>query len=397
MVDADKKAKLELEAEQLKAAAVKEVAEAKEAAERKAKEVAEAETAEYNAAQVAFEHRRIQYEQKKQEHAEAAALAEIERQTALAAENEAAAKELQQSLGLHRLLSTPLTVFAQLASEQLNDIREVRSELVTKELAEQAEAKNTISNVELAIERMQYRYDVLKAEYDKETAQFDIPKMQEKKQMELGDKRFKESCASRATTRANNAADKLHSATMDNNNKRHMIEALEKRIQQMGVQHANAVKKADMDGKAKKAAALQKKREEEAKIEIESKKLASAKLHYHQDRERFHKTLNQLEHSLNQDKSGLHKASRDKEAYERKLLDLHEMQRAQVREERKVEKEIAALKDDVDSIKERARKQKLLTPETGHQRGERLPRSGIEAPTSPPLRSRMDPDHPAFH
>ena len=78
---------------------VKEDVEAKEAAERKAKEVAEAETAEYNAAQAAFEHRRIQYEQKKQEHAEAAALAEIERQTALAAENEAAAKEL---VGLRR-------------------------------------------------------------------------------------------------------------------------------------------------------------------------------------------------------------------------------------------------------------------------------------------------------
>lgn len=396
IADADKKATLEAEAEKLKADALKEAAEAKEAAERKAKEVAEAEAAEYQAAQTAFEHRRIQFEQKKQEKAEAKALAEIELQTMVAKESEEAAKALQQSLGLHRLMSTPLTVFAQLASEQLNDLREARSEFQTKELAEQQEAKMAIGNVELAIERAQYRYDVLKAEYEKEIVQFDIPTMQEKKRMELGDKRFKESCASRATTRANNAADKLHSATMDNNNKRHMIEALEKKIQQSEAAHAQAIRRAEMDGKAKKGAAMRKKHEEEGKIETESKALAAAKLHYHQDRDRFHKSLNSLEHGLNQDTANLHKAARDKEAYERKLLDLHEMQAAQKRQEDQVQREISALKGDVDSIKTRAARTKFLNPESQKKgRLEKNPRSGIDAPTSPPLQHRMDPDHPA--
>jgi len=161
---------------------------------------------------------------------------------------------------------------------------------------------------------------------------------------------------------------------------------MEKRLRDMASSHSQAVKKAEMEGKAKKFAALEKKAEEEAKIEKEQKALSSATMHYHKDSERFRRTLHTLETGLTQDKHKLQKASQDKEAIERKLLDMHEFAQAQARKEAQIQREIAALKSDVDGIKTRSDRKKLTNPESDlHQRGESNARSGIDAPIPPPL------------
>jgi len=365
-------------AEQYKIAqekAIKEQAEAKVAKEALAKEQAEAEEAANAAKEMGFAFHQAAHMKKKKAEAQKKIETEIALQNAIKEQKKKDAEALNKSLGLTRLLATPISVFAQLATEQLNDVREAHSALVTKELSEQAEAKNTISNVELANDREVYRYSTLLSQYTKEVKQFDMDKMTAKHDEELSDKRYKEHAAEKATKRANNAYDRMHSQQMDNNNKRIMIERMEKKIQDNEAKHAQAMKKAEFDGRAKKADALKKKHEEEHKIEVESKRLQAAKSHLNIEMAGHNKTLKTLEQSLQEDKKSLQRAHQRKEETERKYLDMKEEQARRARREIQTQKEIRNLKADVDAIKLRNDKEKILSPSTSHK-GEKPITSG---------------------